>query len=144
MTYIITDFWSRLTRYVEIRVDPMNGFVGFYHAVQMLTVIGVNSIGLMELMMKRKIRGYIPKEQQRISDLRFDPRELNSYIDMSRKKKGWLTRSEVAKHMGISLKRVSHLIKEGTLPVDHTCGSTKYFFLETVVHTATRENHQKV
>jgi hypothetical protein len=132
----IMEFWSRLTRYVEIKVNPMAGFVGFYHAVQMLTVIGVNSIGLMELMMKGEIRGYLLNKHQRISDLLYDPRELNNYITMVRKERGWLTRSDVAKHMGISLRRVSHLINEGILPVDHTCGSTKYFFLETVKETA--------
>jgi hypothetical protein len=131
----IKGFWERLTTNVEIKADTQNGLVGFYHAIQILTVIGVNSIGLLELMLDGEIRGYLSVSQQGISDLQFDPMELNNYITMFRKERGWLTRSDVAKRMGISLRRVSHLIKEGILPIDHTCGSTKYFFLETLEET---------
>jgi excisionase family DNA binding protein len=90
---------------------------------------------------KGEIQGYLLVGHQGISDLQFDQIELNNYLEMFRTERGWLTRSEVAKRMGISLRHVSHLIKEGILPVDHTCGSTKYFFLDTLEKVTERISH---
>jgi excisionase family DNA binding protein len=85
--------------------------------------------------------GYLLAGKLHLYDLHFDPRDLKNYIMLYRKEQGWLTRSEVAKELGVSLRYVSKLIKDGILPVDVSCGGAKYFFRITLEEPSRRIEH---
>ncbi len=123
---------------VKLKGEGKDGFVDLFHAARILTVIGVNSVGILRLLLNREIRAYLLRDQQAVSGLRFDEDGLMEYIDKVRSERGWLTRSDVAERYKVSLRRVSQWISEGKLKVDLTFGNTKYFCRDRIEEIASR------
>jgi DNA-binding transcriptional MerR regulator len=128
----IERFWGSVASSAKLIAEGKDGFVDLFHAARILTVVGVNSVGILRLLQNREISAYLLRDQQAVSGLRFDEDELMEYIDKVRSERGWLTRSDVAERFEVSLRRVSQWISEGNLKVDLTFGTTKYFYQDQV------------
>jgi hypothetical protein len=116
----------------KLIAEGKDSFVDLFHAARILTVIGVNSVGVLRLLPNREISVSLLRDQQEVRGLRFDEDELLEYIDKVRSEHGWLTRSDVAERYKVSLKQVSGWISDDTLNVDLTFGTTKYFYKDQV------------
>ncbi len=134
----IDRFWASVANSAEITAEEKDGVVDLFHAARILTVIGVNSIGILKLRRRGEINAYLLRDQQAVSGLRFNEDELMEYIDKVRSERGWLTRLDVAERFEVSLRQVSRWISEGTLQVDVTCGYTKYFCRDRIEEIASR------
>jgi hypothetical protein len=134
----IERFWGSVASSAEIIAEEKDEFVDLFHAARILTVIGVNGVGILKLMRRGEINTNLLEDHQTISGLRFDLGELTGYIDKVRSERGWLTRSDVAERFEASLKQVSQWISEGTVQVDVTCGNTKYFCRDRIEEIASR------
>lgn len=102
---------DRFRRSVSCAPEPVahddGDLVGLFHAARILSVIGVDSVGILELIIRGQIRSYLLRHQSSISGLRFSVPELWDYVHRFRAKRGWLTRMNVAERLNVGLKQVS-------------------------------------
>jgi hypothetical protein len=122
---------DRFRRSVASASEPVahndRDLVDLFHAARILTVVGVDSVGILELTSRGEIEGWLLDGHPTISGLRFSTTELWEYVRRFRKERDFLTRLDVAERLNVGMKQVSRWISEGKLKADVTCGATLYF-----------------
>lgn len=101
-------------------------------AAQKLFVIGLDAVGILESVTKRKLQAYRPLKTNNLAALRFRAGDIQACIASKRMQHGWVTRQYLHKKFGVKFSVISKWVAHGLLKPVATFGGAEYFDKEEV------------
>jgi len=125
---------KEILKNAQIIMNPTNEMVDFKNANFMLRHLNINTIDLLELVMKKRFSSYVLKNERNIKGMFISKKDLEEFIEKlnnkRRKEKGY-NLEEFAERFNMDKRKVKKLIISGKLKAKQEInpnGTVSYFF----------------
>jgi hypothetical protein len=123
---------KRINRNVCIPGNLPQDAVDLIVASKMLAVVGLNAVGVLQAVADGRLVGYYAPHTVSPGDMFFRPVDLEAYVEREKQRRGWVTRDEIARRMGVKVTVISQWVGNGCITPATSIGTTDYFDAEAV------------